>query len=70
MPSFDSFINYIVNGNLNSSSQPNFRDILEQTFQEKNKYKKVISDDGLKNIKKIVYDESMEQACINIYDTI
>ena len=67
--SFDSFINYIVNGNLNSSSQPNFRNILERTFQEKNKYKKVISDDGLKNIKKIVYDESMEQKTCPIFMT-
>ena len=69
MSSFDSFINYIMTGNSNSSSQQNFRNILEQTFQEKNKYKKVVSEDGLKNIKKIVYDESMEQKTCPIFMT-
>ena len=70
MPSFDSFINYIMNGNSNPTfPQQNFRNILEQTFQEKNKYKKVVSEDGLKQIKKIVFDESMEQKTCPIFMT-
>ena len=68
--SFDSFINYIMTGNSNSTfPQQNFRNILEQTFQEKNKYKKVVSEDGLKQIKKIVFDESIGQKNCPIFMT-
>ena len=67
--SFDSFINYMISGSLNPTTQQNMRSILEQSFQEKNKYKKVISEKGLNDIKKIIFDESMEQKTCPIFMT-
>ena len=69
MTSFDSFINYIMTGSSDPSTQQNMRNILEQSFQEKNKYKKIISEKGLNDIKKIIFNESMEQKTCPIFMT-
>ena len=55
---YKMFINNIINLLINSNSNmqndlhnTNYNNILNQSFQEKNKYKKIISDKGLKHLK-------------------
>ena len=53
----------------NDLHNTNYNNILNQSFQEKNKYKKIISDKGLKHLKKIKFNKEMNQKECPIFMT-
>ena len=57
------------NDSLNSHSMDNITNILQESFHQKNKYKKVTSDKGLKQLKKIKYSNTMDQKECPIFMT-
>jgi len=68
---FSSFINLLLSDGLNSSEQQlqNMRNLLEQSFQQQQKYKKVISEKGLNDIIKIKFDDTIDQKDCPIFMT-
>jgi hypothetical protein len=77
LPMQNIFINNIINLLVNSNSNPtnytnfnsNFNNVLNQSFQEKNKYKKIISKKGLTSLKKIKFNKNMNQKECPIFMT-